>query len=53
MIPTTASCYSCHKDHGAVDTSFVQFYPTLMPVAKSKGTLAAGYLKEIAAPAQK
>jgi hypothetical protein len=48
MTPTTASCYSCHQDHGAVDTTFVQFYPTLLPIAKSKGTLTAGYLKEIA-----
>ncbi|HKF20714.1 MAG TPA: cytochrome P460 family protein [Candidatus Angelobacter sp.] len=49
MIPQTESCYSCHSDHGAVDTTFVQFYPTLLPVAKSKGTLAAAYLKEVAA----
>ncbi|HTZ57102.1 MAG TPA: cytochrome P460 family protein [Acidobacteriaceae bacterium] len=50
MVPTTADCYSCHADHGAVDTTFVQFYPTLLPIAKSKGTLSAGYLKEMAAP---
>jgi len=53
MIPTTASCYSCHSEHAAVDTTFVQFYPTLLPVAKSKGTLSAAYLKEMAAPQQK
>ena len=53
MIPTTAGCYSCHSEHAAVDTTFVQFYPTLLPVAKSKGTLSAGYLKEIATPVQK
>jgi Cytochrome P460 len=47
MIPTTAQCYSCHADHGAVDTTFVQFYPTLMPIAKAKGTLAEEYLKEM------
>jgi hypothetical protein len=47
MIPTTADCYSCHAEHAAVDTTFVQFYPTLLPVAKSKGTLSALYLKEI------
>ena len=45
MIPTTASCYSCHQAHGAVDTTFVQFYPTLLPIAKSKGTLSDGYQK--------
>jgi hypothetical protein len=46
MIPTAADCYSCHAAHAAVDTTFVQFYPTLLPVAKSKGTLAAAYQKE-------
>jgi hypothetical protein len=37
--PTTDSCYSCHAEHGAVDHTFVQFYPTLLSVAKEKGTL--------------
>ncbi len=49
MTPTGAACYSCHQDHAAVDTTFVQFYPTLLPIAKSKGTFSAGYLKESAA----
>ena len=48
-MPQTASCYSCHQEHGVVDTTFVQFYPTLMPIAKDKGTLTADYLKEIGA----
>ncbi len=52
MIPTTAGCYSCHSEHAAVDTTFVQFYPTLLPIAKIKGTLSVGYVKETAAPAQ-
>jgi hypothetical protein len=39
QIPATASCYSCHAQHGAVDTTFVQFYPTLIPIAKAKGTM--------------
>jgi cytochrome P460 len=46
MIPTSAECYSCHAAHGAVDTTFVQFYPTLLPIAKSKGTFTAAYEKE-------
>ncbi|MGI9102152.1 MAG: cytochrome P460 family protein [Terriglobales bacterium] len=46
MIPLKADCYSCHQQHGAVDTTFVQFYPTLLEVAKKKGTLSAGYVKE-------
>jgi hypothetical protein len=47
LFPTSTECYSCHAAHAAVDTTFVQFYPTLLPIAKSKGTLSAGYLKEI------
>lgn len=39
MIPTTGACYSCHARNGAVDNTFVQFYPTLINVAKEKGTL--------------
>jgi hypothetical protein len=46
MIPTTADCYSCHEAHGAVDTTFVQFYPTLLPIAQTKGTLSTAYVKE-------
>jgi len=46
LIPTGAPCYTCHAAHAAVDTTFVQFYPTLIPIAKAKGTLAAAYLKE-------
>lgn len=48
MIPQTADCYSCHSAHAAVDTTFVQFYPTLLPIAKGKGTLSSGYVKESA-----
>ncbi len=39
VTPTTATCYSCHSQHGAVDTTFVQFYPTLLDVARHKGSL--------------
>jgi len=46
LIPEKAPCYTCHAEHGAVDTTFVQFYPTLLPVAKAKGTLSGEYLKE-------
>jgi hypothetical protein len=49
MIPQNMDCYSCHSEHGAVDTTFVQFYPTLLEIAKRKGTLSAGYQKESAA----
>ena len=53
MIPTTTDCYSCHAAHAAVDTTFVQFYPTLLPIATSKGTLSAAYQKEMGSPVQK
>lgn len=33
-----AGCLACHSANGAVDNTFVQFYPTLIPVAKAKGT---------------
>jgi hypothetical protein len=51
MIPTKADCYSCHATHAAVDTTFVQFYPTLLSIARSKGTLTPAYRKEIETPA--
>lgn len=49
LIPSGAPCYSCHAAHAAVDTTFVQFYPTLLPLAQKKGTLSEAYLKEEAA----
>jgi hypothetical protein len=33
-----SACWQCHEDHAAVEHSFVQFYPTLKPVAKKFGT---------------
>lgn len=46
LIPRDAPCYSCHADHAAVDTTFVQFYPTLLPVAREKKTLSEAFVKE-------
>src|SRR5580704_11344850 len=46
MIPVTAECYSCHAAHAAVDTTFVQFYPTLLKIAKAMGTLSTEYRRE-------
>ena len=45
-IAESANCYSCHRQHAAGDRTFVQFYPTLLPIAKAKGTLSAEYRKE-------
>jgi hypothetical protein len=50
LIERPANCYTCHEQHGAVDTTFVQFYPTLFGLAKDKGTLSPEYLKELPAP---
>jgi hypothetical protein len=52
MISASSDCYSCHAAHAAVDTTFVQFYPTLLPIAQRKGTLSSAYLKDVEAPAQ-
>lgn len=32
-------CTRCHSRNGAVEDTFVQFYPTLLPVARARGTL--------------
>ncbi len=53
VVPKEAACYSCHQQHGAVDTTFVQFYPTLIDIAKQKGTLSAAYLKDEATAQEK
>jgi hypothetical protein len=47
IIPQAAPCYSCHQQHAAVDTTFVQFYPTLLAVAKDKGTLSKAYVSDM------
>jgi len=42
LLPKTQDCYSCHEQNGAVDTTFAQYYPTLVDVAKAKGTFKGG-----------
>ena len=37
-LPYSAECYSCHQAHGAVDTTFTQFYPTAKAIAVKAGT---------------
>ena len=39
-----AGCNTCHNTNGAVENTFVQFYPTLLEVARQKGTLKPSYL---------
>lgn len=41
----SAGCNACHSKNAAVENSFVQFYPTLMEVARAKGTLRQSYLE--------
>ncbi len=48
-FPHEMDCYHCHEQHAAVDTTFVQFYPTLLKVAEQKGTLSEAYKKDAAA----
>jgi len=38
-----AACVECHTNNTAVERTFVQFYPTLLDVARSKGTLKPGF----------
>jgi hypothetical protein len=42
-LPQSASCYSCHRDNTAVEHTFVQFYPSLMAVARRLGTVKPEY----------
>lgn len=45
-LPQTSQCNVCHEQHGAVDTTFVQFYPTLIAKAREMKTMSAAYLAE-------
>ena len=37
-----AACWRCHNENGAVENTFVQFYPQLLEVAMRKGTVKPG-----------
>jgi len=50
-LPADSACNSCHSQNGAADNTFVQFYPTLLEVAKKKNTLTPAYLQKSAAEA--
>ena len=51
-ISETSACNICHEQHGAVDTTFVQFYPTLIGKAQEMKTMSAAYLAEEKASAE-
>jgi len=38
MFPKASVCIQCHSKNGAVENTFVQFYPTLIEVAQHYGT---------------
>ncbi len=38
LLPAEAPCYACHQAHGAVDTTFTQFYPLAKPIAEKAGS---------------
>jgi hypothetical protein len=42
-LPTSVGCLDCHSKNGAVENTFVQFYPTLLEIARSRGTLKPGF----------
>jgi hypothetical protein len=44
VLPQSARCYACHSQNGAVENTFVQFYPTLLEIARQKKTLRTSYL---------
>ena len=50
MIPNGSVCQTCHGKNAAVENTFVQFYPTLIDVARKNGTLKASY--EASGPAR-
>lgn len=44
-IGAEGGCNACHNKNAAVDNVFVQFYPTLLEIAKVKGTLKPSYVQ--------
>jgi len=42
-IADATRCVECHTKHAAVERTFVQFYPTLLDVARRLGTVTPGF----------
>jgi hypothetical protein len=40
-MPAGNDCWACHSKNGGADNTFVQFYPTLKPIAQKFGTYHA------------
>jgi hypothetical protein len=47
-LPADSTCNNCHGQNAAVENTFVQFYPVLLEIAKTKRTLNAAFLKKSA-----
>jgi hypothetical protein len=37
--PAKNACWHCHEDNAAVEHTFVQFYPDMLKIARTKGTI--------------
>ena len=42
-LAKNTSCAGCHVPNGAVENTFVQFYPAALEIAKAKGTVKPGH----------
>jgi len=40
--PSKNECWKCHEQNAAAEHSFVQFYPELLKIAQTKGTIKPG-----------
>ncbi len=52
MFPRGSVCNVCHAKNAAVDNTFVQFYPTLIEVARKNGTFKASDEPPVQTPAK-
>ena len=51
-FPQKSACNQCHRANAAVENTFVQFYPTLLEIAKAKGTLNRHYSQQTGSSAR-
>jgi len=49
-FPQKSVCNQCHRANAAVENTFVQFYPTLLEIARAKGTLNPRYVQSEPSP---
>ncbi len=51
-IGQNSRCHSCHTPNGAVENTFVQFYPAALAIAEKKGTVKPSYRAPAPSPAR-